>query len=141
MVRWRLYKIMNNYDDIINLSRPKSNHSKLSIEQRAVQFAPFAALIGFEEGIKETERITEERIYLEDDMINDLNLKIKIIKDKIKELPEVTILYFVKDLKKSGGKYDCFTGKVKKVDEYNQNIVFENSKIIYFNDIVEINLL
>ena len=39
---------MEKYEDIINLSRPVSNRPKMSLEQRSAQFAPFAALTGYE---------------------------------------------------------------------------------------------
>ncbi len=53
---------MNNsheYDDIIKLNRPETGrHPHMSIENRAAQFSPFAALTGFEEAIEEQARET-----------------------------------------------------------------------------------
>ena len=44
-----------NYDDIINEKRPKTGRFEpMSAEMRAAQFAPFAALTGFEDELDET---------------------------------------------------------------------------------------
>lgn len=53
---------MENYDDIIKLQRPISKHPKMSLYQRSAQFAPFAALTGYEGQVKETARLTDRRI-------------------------------------------------------------------------------
>ena len=47
------------YDDIINMDRPETGrHPRMSIENRAAQFSPFAALTGFDDAIDETARET-----------------------------------------------------------------------------------
>ena len=70
---------MGKYDNIINLSRPKSKHPKMSLYQRSAQFAPFAALTGYEGQIKETARLTEKKITLDEEMKVMLDMKIKIL--------------------------------------------------------------
>ena len=47
-----------------------------------------------------------------------------MINEHILDKPEVTFTYFVSDLKKSGGKYETITGKVKKINYYNNVIIF-----------------
>lgn len=53
----------DNYEDIINLPHyePK-RHPRMSMEARAAQFAPFAALTGYEEAIKEAAKHHEADI-------------------------------------------------------------------------------
>ena len=81
--------MMNNYDDIINLNRPISKHSRLSIESRASQFAPFAALVGYDEAVKETARLTDKRLEIDDGLKEMLNSKLNYINEHIKENIEI----------------------------------------------------
>ena len=104
---------MNNYEDIINLERPKSNHSHLSVESRAAQFAPFAALVGYDSAIKETARITDKRIEIDDELKVIISNKLNYLNDHIKDNNKVIITYFIKDEKKSGGNYIHKTGIIK----------------------------
>ena len=93
---------MNKYEDIINLPHHVSKTRKpMSLYNRAAQFAPFAALTGYDDAIKETSRITEQRIELSEELKNMLNQKIKLISENIKLQPKVSITYFVPDNKKS----------------------------------------
>ena len=93
------------YDDIINLEHHVSKtHKQMSIEERSAQFAPFAALTGYEDEVKETERITERMIEITEDIRSILDEKIRLIQNKIAEQPNVTITYFVPDINKQGGK-------------------------------------
>ena len=96
---------MGNYDDIINLKRPISKHPKMSLYQRSAQFAPFAALTGYEGQVKETARLTDRRIELDEEMKLILDLKIQVIKEMLSDNPEVEITYFIPDTRKDGGKY------------------------------------
>jgi len=54
---------MKNYDDIINLPHPVSKkHPRMSNYNRAVQFAPFAALAGYKEAIEAVEKELASKI-------------------------------------------------------------------------------
>ena len=130
---------MNNYDDIINLPHHISvKHPRLSKEQRAAQFAPFAALTGYGDAIKETARITEDRIELDEEEKKKIDNKILELKNKITEKPKVTITFFVSDIKKSGGEYVTIIGNLKKIDEYNKLLILEDKKKISIKEIIEI---
>ena len=130
---------MNKYKDIINLPHHVSKTRKaMSLYNRAAQFAPFAALTGYDDAIKETARLTEERIELSDELKNMLNQKIKLIIENIKLQPEVVITYFVHDNKKSGGVYKTISGNVKRIDEVEKCIIFTNKLKIFFSDIISI---
>ena len=90
---------MGKYDNIINLPHHiSSKHPRLSMEQRAAQFAPFAALTGYGDSIKETARLTDTRIELNEEEKEMLNIKLQELKSKISTMPQVTITYFVPDV-------------------------------------------
>lgn len=129
---------MNNYDDIINLSRPKTSHTKLGIDSRASQFSPYAALVGYDERIKEVARLTDKKIEITDEEIEKLNCELNIINEHITESPYITITYFVKDNKKTGGKYITKEGNVKFIDAVNKIIVFKDNIKINMKDILSI---
>lgn len=130
---------MNKYKDIINLPHHASKTRKpMSLYNRAAQFAPFAALTGYDDAIKETARLTEERIELSDELKNMLNQKIKLIIENIKLQPEVAITYYVPDNKKSGGVYKTISGNVKRIDEVEKCIIFTNKLKIKVSDMLNI---
>lgn len=130
---------MSKYDDIINLPHPEpKNHQRMSLENRAAQFSPFAALTGHNEAIKETERLTDSKIELTEDTITDINRTLMWIKDNIKSKPEVVVTYFVHDHKKTGGKYITATVNIVKIDEVNNAIVTADGIKIAVHNILEI---
>ena len=130
---------MGNYDDIINLKRPISKHPKMSLYQRSAQFAPFAALTGYEGQVKETARLTDRRIELDEEMKLILDLKIQVIKEMLSDNPEVEITYFIPDTRKDGGKYETTINNVKKIDSYNEHIIMQNNLKIEIKEIININ--
>lgn len=129
---------MNDYNDIINLSRPASKRPKMSLEQRSAQFAPFAALTGYEGQVKETARLTNRRIEIDEEIKLVLDLKIQIIQEKLKEQPIIEITYFIPDLKKEGGRYDTITNAIKKIDLYKNEIIMIDGTTIAINEIIDI---
>ena len=136
---------MNNsvkYDDIIKLSHHISKkHPQMSMEERAAQFAPFAALVGYEDAVEETARITTKRIELNEEEKNALDIKLQMLNEQIRVqiYPNVIIMYFVPDLKKDGGKYIKVSGTVKRIDEYKQLIILDDKTEISINEIISIN--
>ena len=130
------------YDDIIKLSHHISKkHLQMSMEERAAQFAPFAALVGYEDAVEETARITTKRIELNEEEKNALDIKLQMLNEQIhiQIYPNVTIMYFVPDLKKNGGKYIKISGTVKKIDEYKQLIILDDKTEIPISEIISIN--
>lgn len=127
------------YDDIINLPHHVSKkHPKMSLYARSAQFAPFAALTGYEEAIKETARETSARIEIDEEMKSVLDSKIQILLEKISLKPELSITYFIPDFSKDGGQYVTAEGIIKKIDMYNQYIYLEDSTEIPINEIIDI---
>lgn len=127
------------YFDIISRQHPTpKKHPRMSNMNRAAQFAPFAALTGYEESIEETARLTDSRVELGEDEIAEINECLNFIQEHIKERPKVTITYFQPDEKKDGGKYTVATGKVRRIDEFNRIIIFEDMMEIAIDEITEI---
>lgn len=130
---------MGKYEDIINLPHHVSKkHPKLSMEQRAAQFAPFAALTGYGDAVKETARLTEKRIELNNEEKEIINSKLQEIQNKIQNNPKATITYFIPDLKKSGGEYVTVVGNVKKIDKDKQCLILNEKREIPIKEIIEI---
>ena len=131
---------MRNYDDIINLQRPISKHPKMSLYQRSAQFAPFAALTGYDGQVKETARLTDKRIELDEEVKLILDMKIQVIQEMLSNRPKVEITYFIPDVKKDGGKYITEKGNVKRIDYINRFIKFTDNKKIILDDVIDIKI-
>jgi hypothetical protein len=130
---------MNNYEDIINMPHHISTkHPQMSLENRAAQFAPFAALTGYDDVIKETSRLTDMKLELSEEMKDIINDKLNVLNEKINSKPIATITYFIKDKVKEGGSYITITGNIKQIDLVNKYIILTNKKKISINDIIGI---
>ena len=120
------------YADIIDMPHHRSEtHPHMSLHDRAAQFAPFAALTGYDDMIDEEARLVDNRIELDDESIDKINRALSKIRDLIDFglCPEVTITYFVPDpIKPSGGKYVTSTERIRKVDGTFQKIILERCK-------------
>jgi hypothetical protein len=128
------------YDDIIHMERPVSRHHvPMPLENRAAQFAPFAALTGYDDAVDEAARITGSRIELSEEMKGELDMKLSEIASHIAEHPEVSVTYFVPDLLKDGGEYVTVTGAVRKINLTERQIVLENIGAISIDDVLELN--
>ena len=128
----------DNYDDIINIEHFEPKHPRMSRYNRAAQFAPFAALTGYDDEIKETARRTEKKQSVDEQCARILNEQINYLNNHIKEHQIVHITYFVKDEKKAGGKYITDIGQVKSIDLVNKFIKLNNNMIIKFTNIINI---
>ena len=127
------------YSDIINLPHFESTkHKRMSIEARSAQFAPFAALTGYEDAVKETARLTDKRIEIDDGLKQILNNKLQYILKNIDLNPIISLTYFKKDNKKSGGKYITKEVIIKKIDTIEGNITLKDKNKIKINDIINI---
>lgn len=132
-------KPRNPYEDMLELPHPVSKtHPQMPRRDRAAQFAPFAALTGYEEAVREAARITEEKMILDEDSKEQLDWKLRCLQEKVKEKPTITVTYFLEDEKKKGGKYVTVTGVLKKIDSYTHQFVLENGEEIPVEDIVSL---
>lgn len=127
------------YDDIIHLLRPVSQrHAPMTVQDRAAQFAPFAALTGYEDVIEESGRLTDRRIDLDEGELARLNEALTQIKERLLERPPVRIICFQADSRKAGGAYRTVTGRVKKLDEYEKSLILEDGDTIPLEQIFDI---
>ena len=132
---------MDPYEDIINLPHHVSpKRPQMSMQDRAAQFSPFAALTGYEDAIKETGRLTDVKIELSDEDRELLDQKQQYLQEHKGDRPEITITYFVPDEKKSGGAYISISGRMKRVDEYARQFVLTDGKKIPLDDIIDIRI-
>lgn len=131
----------NDYSDIIDLEPPVSaKHPPMPLHDRAAQFAPFAALTGFDAAISETARLTDRKIEPDDETMDILNAQIHQIRERLEEKPEITVTYFVPDARKSGGKYVTHTACVRRIDDVGGQLVFTDGTKIDFDAILRIDL-
>ena len=133
---------MSEYDDIINLPHHQSTkHKQMSNYQRAEQFAPFATLTGYDAAIDETARLTDKKLELSDEQESYLNEQIQLLIERISEKPQSQITYFVPDNRKSGGENVTITGNVRRVDDYNREIVFADGLTVKIDDVWSIRIM
>lgn len=127
---------MTEYDDIIDLPRPKSKHEPMPMSDRAAQFSPFAALTGYGDAIDETARLTDARIELSEEERAELDYKQQYLATL--DAPTVTVTYFVPDERKSGGAYVTHTGTLKRVDEIERMVVFKDGLRVPLDEVMDI---
>nr|WP_312372952.1 hypothetical protein [Lachnoclostridium sp.] len=127
------------YDDIINLPHHVSaTRPHMTAIDRAAQFSPFAALTGHGAAIKETARLTDERVEIDEYIKDALSDRLQIIADRMKENPEIVITYFQPDAKKNGGAYVTTISTAKKIDEYERVLVMTDGTAIPIDEIISI---
>lgn len=127
------------YNDIIYLPHHVSpTRPQMSMRDRAAQFSPFAALTGYDAAIRETARLTQERVELDEQELAVLDRKFQLLLEQLGRCPQVTITWFVPDELKQGGRYLTITDVVKKVDAAARFVLLQNAGRICMDDIVEI---
>lgn len=125
------------YDDLLDLPHPTSaRHPRMPAIDRAAQFSPFAALTGYEAVIRETARLTDRRIELDEDAKSALDRKLRIAADRLDERPPVTITYFQADKTKPGGRCETIEGVIRRIDDYRRVIVLLDGRQIAIDDLV-----
>ena len=135
------YKDEHRYDDIINLPHYQStNHAHMSLEDRAAQFASFAALTGHEDAIEENARLTEKKIVLDEAAKEAISEKLFEISQSLDKKWNVSITYFKPDRFKDGGVYLTDIGVVKKIDEVEKIIVMDNGMRIEIEGIIGVEI-
>ncbi len=132
-------RMNNRYDEIMELPHHVSKtRPQMPMSDRAAQFAPFAALTGYESAIKETGRLTNERIELDEEALAALDRKYQLLMDTLDDALEVTIIYFQPDERKAGGQYVSATGTVKKVDTFGRRILLQDGTRIPLDSIFDL---
>lgn len=127
------------YDDLLFLPHPRSmNRRPMPRIGRAAQFAPFAALSGYDDAVQETARLTDCRTEPDTEQLALMNEKIHALLEIIRDQPQITITYFEPDSRKSGGAYLNVTGRIRRVDDINRQIILTDRTVIAMDSICEI---
>ena len=127
------------YDDILHLPHPTSaRHPRMPISERTAMFSPFAALTGHGDAIRETARLTDEKIELDEDTKAELDRRQVVLLEHISEQPEITVTWFQPDERKDGGAYLTATGRLKKLDAIQRVLVLTDGTKIPLDDVAEI---
>ena len=129
----------DNYNDIKHLTRPQYDDlHPMSMHDRAAQFSPFAALVGYDDAVAETARLTDSKAELTEDEMSELNANLNRLLDSLDEQPQISVTYFVPDKYKTGGRYIVKTGTVRRIDEYARVLIFTDKSEIPIDDTVQI---
>jgi len=127
------------YAKLKNITRPQyPDLPPMSIEDRAAQFSPFAAVVGYDDAVEETARFTDSMIELSEDEVVLLNGALARLRESIDEKPQIRVTYFVPDAKKDGGEYVSKTGIVKRIDEYENVLIFTDGDKVAVSSIIKV---
>lgn len=130
-------KDVGKYGDIIGLPHYQSRkRPHMSNYDRAAQFAPFAALTGYEALVAEAGRQTESRPELSEEEARELDRRLGYIMEHIEEQPEVRVTWFRPDERKEGGAYVTTTGRVRRVDLARRRLIMADRQELLFGDIL-----
>ncbi len=132
----------DSYRDIIDLPHHVSpTRRRMPLRDRAAQFAPFAALTGYDDAVRETARQTEGWQDLYDDEKESMEETLRLLVNRADQKPEAEAVYFVRDPLKDGGSFKTVSGRVKKVDAVEKILVFEDGTEVPLADLVELELV
>lgn len=130
------------YEDIIHLPHHQSTtHAHMSLQDRAAQFSPFAALKGYDDTIDEAGRWVDERRTADDDALLELNRALFALKEDISSRPLVCVTYFHADERKAGGFTRTVKERAVKIKEHEQILVLEHTGELSFSDLFQIEFL
>ncbi|MBR2751006.1 MAG: hypothetical protein IKD90_07735 [Clostridiales bacterium] len=133
---------MSKYDDIRHLSRPVyEDLPPMPLADRAAQFSPFAAVVGYDKAVAEAARLTDPRIERMEDELEKIDQEMAVLSKRIKEMPQVRIRYFVPDHRKSGGSYREKQGRVRVIDTVGNTLVFADGEVIAIREIYELTFM
>lgn len=127
------------YEDILSLPHPVSvNHPRMPLRDRAAQFAPFAALTGYGEAVKEEARFTDRKAELSEDQKERLDRCLRRMAAQLPGAPEAAFTYFRPDSRKDGGTYVTAVGRLGGRDDLQRVIWLTDGTRIPIDDIRDI---
>ncbi|MBO4687717.1 MAG: hypothetical protein J5636_04320 [Clostridiales bacterium] len=130
------------YETIRGMDRPQyPDLPPMPLKDRAAQFSPFAAVVGYGDAVLETARLTDDRVELHGDAAQELDRALGKLRERINDHPEVSVSYFVPDGKKAGGRYIEKTGAVRRIDEVAGTLVFKDGLIIPVSELRNIRFI
>ena len=126
------------YGDIIDLPRPVSRkHPPMPRMNRAAQFAPFAALTGYDDLIREAERFTDRERELDESAKEEIGEKLLLLAREVPS-PEAVFTYFVADGKKEGGAYVTKNARLSRLDELSGTVILDDGTAIAAGDLLRV---
>ena len=128
------------YSDIINLPHHQSvRRPHMSVYNRAAQFAPFAALVGYDQMVQDTADtlLLDQRVILSEDQKGILDEKLKTIQEHLAEMPEIHITYFDENSNELGGGYVSYFGTVRRMEHYPAKLIMMDRKEILVSAILD----
>ena len=132
-------KDVHRYDDMIDMPHHRSaSRSHMSLHDRAAQFAPFAALTGYEDVLEETKRSTEPRPVLDETQITAINETLRYLSANREKNIRVAVTYFRSDPVKQGGAYLTDIGTIAKMDEAEKQLMMESGRKISMFDLINL---
>ncbi len=130
---------MNHYEDIMHKERPTAvGQVGVSDADRAAQFAPFAALTGFDGVIWEAGRLTDREIEMDEGELLVMNQTLCTLAGEVNDHPCVQLVWFCPDDRKTGGAYRSYTGHLKKLDAYERLLIFTDGTKIPIDSLRDI---
>ena len=129
--------MFNRYEDIRTRERPVYDDiGQMSRHDRAAQFSPFAALVGYGEAVDETARLTDSRPELTEDDAAELDMQLKLMREMIGQQPAAAVRYFIPDEHKEGGRFEEKAGRVRLIDEFSKELVFTDGERVPLEAVV-----
>ena len=126
------------YDDIIHLPHHTSpTRPRMSMHDRAAQFAPFAALTGHDAAVAEAGRQTEKRIELAQDSRDAINRMLQQLKEMPTQ-PQITLTYFRPDERKEGGAYLTARTRLRQMDPVQHILTLDTGEEIPMENLVDL---
>ena len=120
---------MADYEDMLDLPHHISpTRPQMTLLNRAAQFAPFAALTGYDELIDEADRPVERRVALNDEQQAAINERLRLLEKHLREKPVVSVVWFEPDARKQGGSYRTLSGTVRRLDAAGHRIIFDTGE-------------
>ena len=127
------------YDDIIDLPHQVSHrHPHMPVADRAAQFAPFAALTGYDAALRETARLTDRKVEQTEEIKALLDHKQQFLLEHAEARPKITVVHFKADERKDGGTYISVTGHFRTIDPIRRQLVLSNKTRIPLDDILDL---
>lgn len=125
------------YDDILRLPHHVSASRKpMAITARAAQFAPFAALSGYDAEVQEAGRLTDRPIEPDEYEKEAMNARLQLLARHLREKWVVSLVFFQPDERKAGGAYVTRTGTVKKLYETERLLTLTDGTVIPLDDLI-----
>ena len=127
------------YSKLKNITRPQyPDLPPMPIEDRAAQFSPFAAVVGYDDAVEETARLTDSMVELSEDEIVLLNGALTRLRETFGDKPQIKVTYFVPDAKKDGGAYVSKAGIIKRIDDYESALIFTDGEKVAVSSIIKV---